>query len=265
MYSSLTDWNGISKNMNFIGLQNYIKLFQDKTFYIAVRNNLIFFVATIFIQAALGLLLAVLLKFKLRGSEVFKSIFFLPIALAPAIIAAIFHIILNPTFGSLNLFLSAIGLGSLAQPWLGEPTLALISIIVVNIFEWTGFSMIVYYAGLMALPDDVYESADIDGCGFWHKLFFITVPMLKSTTNVLIVLGIVGSLKTFDIVVLLTNGGPGRSTTFLNTYLYEKALQDFKGGYAASIGVMILVIALIMSCLQVVISNRENSERRNAK
>jgi raffinose/stachyose/melibiose transport system permease protein len=143
--------------------------------------------------------------------------------------------------------------------WLGDPRFALLSIIVVNIFQWMVFSMITYYASIMALSEDVYEAAIVDGAGFWRTFFLVTIPMLKSTTNVLIILGIVGSLKTFDIVMLLTKGGPGRSTAFLNTYLYENALNNFKGGYAASIGVMILFIALIMSFFQITLSAR--SER----
>jgi raffinose/stachyose/melibiose transport system permease protein len=255
--TSFTDWDGMSRSMNFIWFKNYIKLFQDRIFYTAVRNNLIFFAGTIFTQAALGLLLAVLLKKKLPGSNIFKAIFFLPISMATAIIAAIFRIILNPTFGELNNFFRSMHLGFLAVAWLGDPRFALFSIIMANIFQWMGFSMITYYASLMALPEEIYEAAIVDGAGFWRTLFMVTVPMLKSTTNVLIILGIVGSLKTFDIVMLLTKGGPGRSTVFLNTYLYENALQNFKGGYAASIGMMILFIAFIMSFLQTKISKRE--------
>jgi raffinose/stachyose/melibiose transport system permease protein len=255
--SSLTDWDGMSRNMNFTGLNNYIRLFHDRTFFIAIRNNIVFFAGTIFTQAALGLFLAVLLKQKLPGSNIFKAVFFLPISMAPAIIAAIFRIILNPTLGELNNFLRFLHLDFLAVAWLGDPQFALLSIIIVNIFQWMGFSMITYYASLIALPEDVYEAAITDGAGFWRTLFLITIPMLKSTTNVLIILGIVGSLKTFDIVMLLTKGGPGRSTAFLNTYLYENALNNFKGGYAASIGVMILFIAFIMSFLQITLANKK--------
>jgi raffinose/stachyose/melibiose transport system permease protein len=257
LVSSFTDWDGMSRTMRFIGFKNYVRLFQDRVFFTAIRNNLVFFAGTIFTQAALGLLLAVLLKQKLPGSNVFKAVFFLPISMAPAIIAAIFRIILNPTLGELNNFLRLIHLDFLAVAWLGDPRFALFSIIVVNIFQWMGFSMITYYASLMAIPDDVYEAAIVDGAGFWRALFQITIPMLKSTTNVLIILGIVGSLKTFDIVMLLTKGGPGRSTAFLNTYLYENALNNFKGGYAAAIGMMILVIAFIMSFMQIALAKRE--------
>lgn len=252
--ASFTDWDGIGKEMNFIGFANYVKLFKDKTFRIALGNNLIFFIGTVFVQAALGLLVAVLVKFKLRGSNLYKSVFFLPISMAPTIIASIFRIILDPNLGSVNLALRSLGLDFLAKPWLGDVRYALFSIIVVNIFQWMGFSMITYYAGLLSIPDDIYEAATIDGAGFFRTLWSITIPLLKSTTSVLIVLGIVGSLKTFDIVMLLTRGGPGRSTEFLNTFLYKKAIEEFNGGYSAAIGVMVLVVALVLSMIQLKLS-----------
>ena len=249
--TSFTDWNGMTDTMNFVGLKNYAKLVKDKTFWTAVMNNVIFFFGTVFVQAAVGFLIAVLLKKKLPGSNVFKAVYFMPIAMATSITTAIFKIIMDPTNGSLNNFLRAIHLDMFAVSWLGDKRYALLSVIIVNIFQWMGFSMITYYAGLMALPDDVYEAAKIDGAGFWRTTVSVTFPMLKGTTNVLLILGIVGSLKTFDIVKLLTAGGPGRSTTVLNTYLYEKAFKDFNAGGAAAIGVAILIIAMIMSFLQI--------------
>lgn len=248
---SFTNWDGMTDVYEFVGLKNYIKLFHDSVFWTSVLNNLLFFVGTVFIQAFLGFILAVLLKKKLPGSNMFKAIYFMPIAMATSIITAIFKILMDPTNGTLNQFFRAIHLDGLALNWLGDPKIALISVIIVNIFQWMGFSMITYYAGLMSLPDDVYEAAKIDGAGFWRTTFSVTLPMMKGTTNVLIILGIVGSLKTFDLVKLLTAGGPGRSTTVMNTYLYEKAFNDFNAGGAASIGVAILIIAMIMSFLQV--------------
>lgn len=248
--ASFTDWDGLGTEMDFIGLANYKKLFTDNAFLISIKNNLLFFVGTVFTQAVLGLFIAVLLKTKIRGANIYKAIFFLPISMAPAIIAAIFRIILDPNVGSLNNTLRSMGLDVLAKSWLGDPKWALISIIVVNIFQWMGFSMIIYYAGLMSIPDDIYEAARIDGAGFFSQLFKITIPMLKGTTSTLIILGIVGSLKTFDIVMLLTRGGPGRSTEFMATMLYKSAMEEFNGGYSASIGVMLLILAVVMSAVQ---------------
>jgi len=249
--SSFTDWNGMTKDMHFVGFDNYVKLFHDKTFYIAVKNNLVFFVGTVFIQALVGFVLAVILKEKLPGSNFFKAIYFMPIAMATSVITGIFRILLNPTNGAINQFFRTIGWDAMAKSWLGNPKLSLFSVICVNIFQWMGFSMIIYYAALMALPEDVYESARLEGAGFWRTMISLTFPMVRSTTDLLIILGIVGSLKTFDIVKLLTNGGPGRSSTVLNTYLYEKAFTNFAAGEAASIGICILVIAMLMSAAQI--------------
>lgn len=255
---SFTDWNGISDSWEWVRLDNYKEMLTDSTFWLAVRNNVIFFFGTVFPQALLGFILAVLLKYRFKGSNVYKTIFFLPIALATSITTAIFRIILNPATGDLNNLFRSLGMDWAAQSWLGDKKWALFSIIMVNIFQWMGFSMITYYAALMSLPDDVYESAMLDGAGFWRTTFSITLPMVRGTTNVLIILGIVGSLKTFDLVKLLTNGGPGRATAFLNTYLYEKAFKDFNAGESAAIGVAILVIALIMAVLQVRLSKEED-------
>lgn len=248
---SFTDWDGMSSEFSWVGLKNYAGMIRDRVFWISVRNNIVFFAGTVFIQAALGFVLAVLLKQKLRGSQLFKAVYFMPIAMATSIITAIFKIIMDPTNGALNRFFRMIHLEHFAVSWLGDPRIAMFSVILVNIFQWMGFSMITYYAGLMSLPDDVYEAATIDGAGFWRTMRSITFPMLRGTTNVLVILGIVGSMKTFDIVKLLTAGGPGRTTTVMNTYLYEKSFNNFDAGGAASIGVSILVIAMLMSFLQI--------------
>ncbi|WP_219835730.1 carbohydrate ABC transporter permease [Paenibacillus sp. R14(2021)] len=259
-YTSFHQWNGIDSHMKYIGFDNYKKLFADKAYLTALRNNLLFFVFTVTIQAALGLLLAVLLRAKLAGSNIFKSIYFIPVIMAPIIIAAIFRIIMDTNFGDLNATLRALHLDFLAVSWLGDPKYALMSIIIVNIFEWMGFSMTLYYSGLLAIPDEIYESAKMDGSGFWRTLFQITIPLVGGTTSTLAVLGIVGSLKTFDIVSLMTGGGPGRSTEFLTTYVYKKAIDEFNGGMSAAAGVTILVIALVMALVQLQLGNRQQRD-----
>jgi raffinose/stachyose/melibiose transport system permease protein len=259
-YASLTDWNGLTR-MDFIGVANYADLIEDPTFWIALRNNLVFMVATIFIQAVLGLLIAVIAKERLPGSNVYKAIFFLPIAMAPAIIATVFKYMLEANYGTLNESLRALGLiePDAVIQWLGKD-LGIWSIILINVFQWMGFSMMTYYAGLMSIPDELYEAAMIDGAGWWRRLVSITIPSLRGTTSVLVILGIVGSLKTFDIVWLTTGGGPGVSTQFLNTFLVQTR-ADREAGYASAIGVVILVLAFALAMLQIRASNRERSIR----
>ena len=254
-WASLTDWNGLAR-MNFVGLDNYAALLSDRTFWTALRNTLVFMVATVFIQAVLGLLVAVIAKERLPGSNFFKALFFLPIAMAPAIIATVFRYMLETNFGSLNESLRALGLlgqGEVIE-WLGRD-LGLWSIIVINIFQWMGFSMMIYFAGLMSIPDELYEAATLDGAGWWRRLWSITIPSLRGTTSVLIILGIVGALKTFDIVWLTTGGGPGDSTQFLSTYLYQER-SNREAGYASAIGMVILLLAFLLSLVQMRVSGR---------
>jgi len=248
---SLSDWNGLDPVLGFVGLDNFIQLFSDPVFWTALVNNLLFMVATVSIQAALGLLIAVLLCRHPPFATFFKSMFFIPVIMAPVIISAIFRIIMDPNVGSLNVLLRALHMDFLAVSWLGDPRFSLVSVIIVNIFEWTGFSMILYYAGLLAIPAEIYESARLDGAGFFTTLVKITFPMLKGTTNSIIVLGIVGSLKTFDIVYMLTNGGPGVSSEVLTTFLYKRAFEEFNSGYASATGVVILILAAVMSAIQI--------------
>jgi raffinose/stachyose/melibiose transport system permease protein len=255
-FASLTDWNGLSR-MDFIGLDNYVELFQDRTFYIALSNTVKFMIATVLLQCVLGLLVAVIAKERMPGSNFFKAVFFLPIAMAPAIIATVFKYMLEANYGSLNEMLRALGI--LGQDdviqWLGAD-LGVWSIVVINVFSWMGFSMMVYFAGLMSIPEELYEAAAIDGAGWWRRLFSITIPSLRGTTSVLITLGIVGSLKTFDTVWLTTQGGPGVSNQFLATFLYTER-QGREAGYSSAIGIVLLVTAFVLSLVQMRLSNRE--------
>ncbi|GIG38170.1 carbohydrate ABC transporter permease [Cellulomonas pakistanensis] len=256
VWASLTDWNGLTR-MEFIGVENYERLFADRTFYIALRNTLVFMVATVFLQTVLGLLIAVIAKERMPGANFFKAIFFLPIAMAPAIIATVFKYMFEANYGSLNETLRALGLLGEDDSilWLGAD-LGVWSIVVINVFAWMGFSMMVYFSGLMSIPDELYEASSLDGAGWWRRLFSITVPSLKGTTGVLILLGIVGSLKTFDTVWLTTQGGPGVSTHFLSTFLYQERLNR-DAGYSSAIGIFILVAAFVLSLIQTRVSSRE--------
>jgi len=168
----------------------------------------------------------------------------------PAIIATVFKYVLEANYGTLNESLRALGIISKTTviQWLGAD-LGLWSIVLINVFQWMGFSMMIYYASLMSLPDELYEAAMLDGAGWWRRLFSLTIPSLRGTTSVLIILGIVGSLKTFDIVWLTTGGGPGDSTHFLTTFLYQTR-SDRQAGYASAIGMVILLIAFVLAVVQ---------------
>ena len=258
VFTSFTDWNGLTK-MNFVGLSNYRELFSDSTFWVALKNNVIFMVVTVFIQAFLGLVVAVICAERLPGSNFFKAVFFLPISMAPAIVSTVFKYMLETNYGTLNEALRSLGLlgeGEVIQ-WLGAD-LGLWSIVAINVFQWMGFSMMIYFAGIMQIPAELFEAAELDGAGWWKRLFHVVIPSLRGVTATLIVLGIVGSLKTFDIVWLTTAGGPGVSPQFLTTFLYmERANRQ--AGYASAIGTVLLVIALVLSVAQMVWTRRKDA------
>ena len=180
---------------------------------------------------------------------VYKVIFFLPVVTAPAISAFVFRRIYSAD-GELNQVLSALGLGDLTQVWLADPKLALYSVAAINIWHWTGFSFLLYFAALTLIDRSVYEAALIDGANFFQMLRHITLPLLKPTHFTLITLGVIGSLKTFDVVYLTTGGGPGRATELMATYIFKKSIVEFDVGYASALSIVLLVLAVTITVVQ---------------
>ena len=246
---SLFDWNGISPERTFIGLENYWDIVRDPVFHKILLNTIVFAGLTIFIQMALGLLIAVLLKFSVILKTVYKVIFFLPVVTAPAISSFVFRRIYSAD-GELNQALSAIGLGGLTQVWLADPKLALFSVAAINIWHWTGFSFLLYFAALTMIDRSIYEAALLDGASFFQMLRYVTLPLLKATHITLIILGVIGALKTFDVVYLTTGGGPGRATELMATYIFKKSIVEFDAGYAAALSIVLLLLALVITAVQ---------------
>ena len=249
MYYSVFDWNGVGKSMKFVGLDNFIKIFtNDKLFWKGVTFTLKFAVFYVVIVNIISLTVAVVMSKEKKSSSVGRAFYYVPYIISLTAISLIWKFIFGPGFEALY---NITGWEFFNWSWVGTPKLAFYVVVIMAVWQNVGFYMVNYIAGIIAVPRELTEAAKIDGAGFWRTLTSVTFPMVKGTTNVLIILGIVGSLKTFDIVKLLTNGGPGRSSTVMNVYLYEKAFKDFKAGEAAAIGVSILIIAMIMSFLQV--------------
>ncbi|MCA0981197.1 carbohydrate ABC transporter permease [Exiguobacterium aestuarii] len=249
-YHSLFSWDGISFEKVYVGFENFARMFQDPEFYNALKNTGIFTILTVTIQAGLGLVLAYLLHTKGAGRTFFKSVFFFPVVLSPVVLGAAFTQIFDFQFGYINEFLRMIGLGALEQNWLGDQDVALYAIILINIFQWTGSSMIMYYMAMLAIEREVFEAANIDGAGFWRTLCSVVFPNLKGTTFTLTILGVIGGLKTFDIVWISTQGGPGNSTEVISTYLFRKSMLHQEVGYASAVAIILLAIALGITYFQ---------------
>lgn len=249
-YVSLLEWNGISSQKTFVGLANYREALQDKIFLNALGHTLIFMVATIVIQMALGLMLAILLKSKVVGKVFYKIIFFMPVVMSNAVVAYVFRRIFDANDGELNAFFEALGLDGLALTWLADPKLALYCLIGINVWQFTGFSFIMYFAGLTMIEKELYEAVRIDGGGIRHMVRYVTFPLLRSTHFSLVILGVIGALKTFDIVYLTTGGGPAHSTEFLSTYIFTKTLLEYNAGYASALSIVLLLAALLLTWVQ---------------
>lgn len=257
IYVSTLDWNGLSPDSIFVGMRNYAQILKDPIFYVTLRNTVIFAVLTISIQMVLGLAIALMLQAKVHFKTLYKLIFFLPVVLAPAVISYIFRQILDANSGQLNQFLTTIGLPSLALSWLADPRLALYVLAAINIWEFTGFSFLLYFAALTIIDENLYEAARIDGANTLQTAWYITFPLLRPTNFTLVILGVIGSLKTFDIIWLTTGGGPGRATEFLSTYIYKKAILEYNAGYSSALSVTLLILALVITVIQLRVYQRQ--------
>lgn len=254
-YSTL-DWNGISPNGKPVGGANYAKLIADPTFWTALRNTLVFAVATIAIQMVLGFSLAVLVRTKAFLRGLLRTLAFVPVVLAPAVVATSFRFLLTPN-GTINEALSAVTGIDIDQAWLADPSTSLGVIVLINVWQYTGYSFLIYDAAMGQIDNSVIEAARIDGASTPQMMRHVIVPLLSGSHLVLIVLGMISALKTFELVFLTTAGGPGTSTQVLTGYIYKQVIDQFHAGYGAALSVGLVAMALVFSVLQVRLSTRE--------
>jgi ABC-type sugar transport system permease subunit len=246
---SMTEWAGYD-TPHFIGLRNFVNLSKDRVFWIALRQTFKFTLFTTILQTIIPLLVAVLVNNKWRGSTFFRTVLFVPVIISLVVSGLLWRMIYDANFGILNNVLRDVGLGHLAKAWLALPDTAMPAIIVVSLWQSLGFYMLIFFAGLQSIPAELYESASLDGANGLQKLLNITVPMLWPVTNVVIIVNVIGGIKVFDVIYVMTSGGPNHATEVLGTYLYITAFGATGGGspsmgYAAAIGVVILVLSMI--------------------
>lgn len=259
LYVSTLDWNGVSPNPVNVGFGNYLKLLQDPVFWLALQHTVFFFVVTFAVQTVLGLLFAVLLHSKVRLASVYKVIIFLPVVLAPAIMAPVFRNLFASN-GEFNQILETVGLGFLAQPWLAQSSTAMFVLVVMNIWHSTGFAFLLYYSAMGQIEPEIIEAARIDGAGNLRVLWHVIVPGVRGTMLALATLAVIGTLKLFDIPYLVTLGGPNYATEFLGTLIYRQTVPLGYVGYGAALSIALLFLALTLS----VILNLRGREKRDA-
>ncbi len=255
------DWNGVSLTRKAVGLKNYEATLRDPVFWKILKNYAVFGTYTIVIQALLGMLFASFFINRIKGSSVYRILFYLPAVITPAIIGHVFSRFFETNYGTFNTLLRGLGLNSLTRTWLADPTLALGCIIFVNIWQWTGYSMLLYYANMLNISEDLYEAAEIDGAGKVRQFLKITMPLLRSTHFTVFILGALGALKCYDIVYVLTNGGPNHASETFSTYIQTLAFSTFKQGRAATLVVFMFVIAMVITALQLMLYYRGDHEK----
>ncbi|HEY0247069.1 MAG TPA: sugar ABC transporter permease [Gryllotalpicola sp.] len=259
-YISTLDWNGTTPDPAHVGGQNYSTLFTDPVFWGALWHTVVFYIVTFAVQTFLGVVFAVLLHSRPKLGVIYKVIIFVPVVLAPAIMAPVFRQLFAAD-GEFNWLLEHIGLSALAQPWLAQSSTALWVIIVIQIWGQTGVTFVLYFAAMSQIEPEVLEAARLDGAGNLRTLTSIIWPMVRGTTVALAMLSAIGALKTFDVPYLVTLAGPNFATEFLGTFIYRVSIPLAQVGYGAAASIVLLVLALVMA----IVLQTRGSERRTKK
>jgi raffinose/stachyose/melibiose transport system permease protein len=262
LFYAFTDWNSFSPDVHWVGFDNFATIFSSNENYLSfIQNTLIFTVLTIILKTVLGLFFAILLTEGVkRLTNLHRAIIYLPAILPMLVVGLVFKSILNPQTGVLNDFLRTIGLGGLAQRWLTDAHIALFSIIGVDTWKGVGYIMVILLAGIQAIPKDYYEAAAIDGASPWQRLWLITLPLLIPVITVTTVLNLLYGLKVFDIVYVLTNGGPGYATDVVFTSVFKEFGQG-RYGVATALSSVLFIIMVVSGYFVIrLMSRKEQAE-----
>lgn len=248
------EWDSFS-TPKFIGLANFQKMMQDTTFWISLKNTIYYTVGVVPLTLICSLGLALLLNQKIHGMKFFRTAFFFPYVTSLVAIAVVWNMLFHPTMGPINQFLKYF----LENPpgWTSSTTWAMPAIIIVSVWRNMGYYMILYLAGLQGISSEIYEAASIDGANKWHQFWNITLPSLKPTTFFVSIMLVINCFKVFDLVQVMTNGGPGRATNVLVYKIYNEAFINFKFGYASAIAFILFVIVLGITVVQFKINEKQ--------
>lgn len=252
-YYSLFRWSAIDPNWKFVGVNNYIRLFSDKYIVLNLRNNILYAVISVFFQVFIALILAYLLESKIirpNWGTTFRNVLFLPAVLAVTVVGLTWYLIYRPDTGLINQFLRLVGLGSWTHTWLGEEGTAIFAVIGVSQWQWVGYCMVLFIVAIQGIPDELFESARMDGAQAWQQFVLIAVPMVRETILVLTTITVIGGFKVFDIVYVMTGGGPNHASDVLGNYLYRVGFRNDEMGYAAAIATLLFVITFLLTIVQ---------------
>jgi raffinose/stachyose/melibiose transport system permease protein len=255
VYYAFTDWDGLDPDFSFIGLDNFSEMFRDADAVQAIWHTLLIAVAITVVQNALGLLLALGVNSAIKSRNLLRVFLFAPAVITPIVTAYLWRNLLGPD-GAVNSLFGAVGLGGWKQDWLGSPQVALWSVIGVIVWQYAGYSMVIFLAGLQSVPKEIHEAAAIDGAGPVRRFWSVTRPLLAPALTINLMLSIIGGIKLFDQVYALTGGGPGHATDTISTLIYKDAFTLGEFGYSIALAVVLTVIVAIVSAAQFAVLNR---------
>lgn len=259
LFYSFTDWRLDRLEINFIGWDNFAKIFSDETLILAMKNTLLFAIATVVGKNVLGIVLAVALNMKLKTRNLLRAIFYSPSILSVLVISIVFTPMLR-TEGMINRMFETIGLGSLSQAWLTNPSIVIWTVAAISIWQHAGFQMAIYLAGLQSISKEYYEAATIDGAGAWKSFTNITLPLLLPALNINVMLTLIGGLKVFSEVFVLTGGGPGNASQVVGTIIF-RAFGEGNWGLGTAINTLLfLIVSLISIPLLIFMRRKEVTE-----
>ncbi|UFT98670.1 sugar ABC transporter permease [Radiobacillus kanasensis] len=258
IFISFTNWNGFSQTFDYIGLDQYKRMLADSDTWLVVKNTLIYGIGSTLFQNIVGLLYALLLNQSIKMKAFTRTVVYLPVIISPLIMGYIWYFFFAYQGGALNDVLLLLGLDKINS--LGNPDMNIWIIVFVNTYQFVGIAMIIYLAGLQSIPRDFYEAAQIDGSTPWQQFKNITLPLLMPSITINMVINIIGGLKLFDIVIALTGGGPGNASQSMSTFMYDLYFSRQDAGYAATQGVLMAIIILILSITALVFFKRKEVE-----
>jgi ABC-type sugar transport system permease subunit len=259
VYLATLRWDGI-QDPEFIGLDNFRRMFRDPRLVDVFQHNLVYAFGTVTGKIVIALGLALLLHRSMRGRSIYRTALFLPVVMSFVVVGILWTWIYNNDFGLVNNLLRSVGLGGLAKDWLGDTTFALWALIAVDIWKWYGFHMVIFLAGLQTIPHDLYEAAALDGASAWNRLVKITLPLLRPVMLVNVTLSLLGAMNVFDIPFVMTEGGPANSTNVLALYTFIQAFQFNRIGYGAAMSYVIFVVITLIALIQLWSMSRNRTE-----
>ncbi|WP_132038834.1 carbohydrate ABC transporter permease [Caldanaerobacter subterraneus] len=258
LYLSFFKYNIVTiTSPQFVGLRNYLYLLKDEVFWISCKNTLFFVIGTVPVKMFLGLLAAMLLNRKdLKFKAFYRTCFYIPVVVSMVAISIVWMLLFNPgPNGVVNILLSKFGIQPLG--WIADSKLALPTVMLLVIWKDLGYIMVIYLAGLMAIPDEIYEAVALDPVSSWQKFWYITWPLLKPTTIFILITQVIDSFQVFTPIYVMTEGGPGYSSTTIVNYLYDKGFREYEMGIACAVAYLLFVVLLVLTILQNKLSKAE--------